>query len=269
VYDAGIIDKIYVTWWERFEPPVGTGGQWKIFRLSDGEKNTVKDTCPEMYFNTWYKPDHSHSYSQIFNRISCSGTVGTVSYPTGTVGEGSSENLPEPNAWTRFEIYFDENSGASIPDGTFQYWIHKQDAPVKNVRNWVRNMITRDGNCSRSYCKFQDYFGNHNGLDEQNVHFYTDDIYVQTGSLARVELCDASTWSLRKHCEIQVPQSTWNSSQIKFSVNAGSFTSGKRTYLYVVDATGAVNSNGYPVTLGGSQAGDITAPASPRGLLVL
>jgi hypothetical protein len=45
-------------------------------------------------------------------------------------------------------------------------------------------------------------------------------------------------------------------------VRQGSFGSSGSAYLYVVDASGASNANGYPITFGGGSTG----PAIPTGL---
>lgn len=94
---------------------------------------------------------------------------------------------------------------------------------------------------------------------------YLDDCYFDT-TLARVEMCDSGAWSERSHCEIQIP-SAWVNNSITLTANPGSFNNGDTAYLYVVDSTGAVNSIGYPVTLGSSQS-DTTPPAQPTGLIV-
>jgi fibronectin type 3 domain-containing protein len=88
------------------------------------------------------------------------------------------------------------------------------------------------------------------GLDNANgytghMDVYWDDMYFDN-SWARLEICDSSTYSNCSHREIQIPHTTWNGSQIQFTANRGSFASGS-AYLYVIDANGNVNSNGYAI----------------------
>lgn len=93
---------------------------------------------------------------------------------------------------------------------------------------------------------------------------YMDDIYVDT-TRSRVEICDSALWSARNHCEIQIPQNTWNDSQIQIKLNKGTFTNSSSAYLYIIDENGNPSA-GYPITFA-SQT-DFTAPAAPSGLSV-
>ena len=53
------------------------------------------------------------------------------------------------------------------------------------------------------------------------------------------------------------------------NLNTGSFTNGQIAYLYVVNADGTVNANGYPLTIGdGAPAIDTTPPANPTGIYI-
>jgi hypothetical protein len=76
-----------------------------------------------------------------------------------------------------------------------------------------------------------------------------DDIYLST-TQARIELGDKSTFSSCTLREIQIP-TAWSSSSITFTANQGSFKEGDTVYLYVVDADGNVNANGYPIIIWG------------------
>ena len=82
--------------------------------------------------------------------------------------------------------------------------------------------------------------------------FYIDDIYM-ADSPARVEVCSEAAWSDRRRCEIQ-PSESWTSNSITVRVNQSSFAPSEPVYLYVVDASGAVNSAGYALSFGSSAA---------------
>ena len=72
---------------------------------------------------------------------------------------------------------------------------------------------------------------------------FWDDIYISP-SQARVEICDAPTWAQCKNREIQ-PASAWSGTSITVKLNRGALASFAKTYLYVVDQTGAMNANGF------------------------
>jgi hypothetical protein len=89
---------------------------------------------------------------------------------------------------------------------------------------------------------------------------YFGEIYIDN-TWARVEACDASTWTARSHCEIQIP-SAWSASSITATVNQGSFATGTTVYLYVLDSTNTPNASGLAITIGGGSSG----PGIPTGL---
>jgi hypothetical protein len=93
-----------------------------------------------------------------------------------------------------------------------------------------------------------------------------DEIYLDN-TQSRVMLGNSSTWSGCTHLEVQVP-SAWASNQITATINQGTFSSGQQAYLYVVDSAGAVNANGYALTMGGQTTNHppvVTNPGSQNG----
>lgn len=90
---------------------------------------------------------------------------------------------------------------------------------------------------------------------------YWDSVYVDN-SWSRVLLGDAATFAASTQREIQIP-SAWSDTSLTLTANLGQYTTGT-AYLYVVDSAGAVNANGFPVTIGG--APDTTPPIAPSGL---
>jgi Tol biopolymer transport system component len=89
---------------------------------------------------------------------------------------------------------------------------------------------------------------------------YFSEAYIDN-TQARVEIGNGPTWRESNHREIQIP-SAWSNNSITITVNQGSFTSGQKVYLYVVDGNGNVSS-GLPVTIGGD------APKPPTNLRVV
>ena len=92
------------------------------------------------------------------------------------------------------------------------------------------------------------------GNTPPSVQWYMDNIYVDK-TLMRIEICSGSAWNSRGNCEVQIPTTTWNNTQVQFTVNQGSFAESAAAYLYMVDSSGTANASGYPVTFGSSQGG--------------
>ena len=78
---------------------------------------------------------------------------------------------------------------------------------------------------------------------------YIDEVYIDT-TRARVFLSDSSTWAAidsTKEKDIQIP-TAWSSGSVTVDCNIPSFTSGN-LYMYVINADGEVNENGFEVTI--------------------
>ena len=86
---------------------------------------------------------------------------------------------------------------------------------------------------------------------------YFADVYLDY-SRARVVLGNAPTLSASTIREVQVPTS-WSGSSISISANLGRFTAGQTAYVFVVDANGTPNGQGFPVTMGATGP-DTTRP---------
>lgn len=232
-------DKFYVSWWARYIG--GTNGQWKMLRLS-GE-NTVVDGPQEMVLFNWF------------------GSNQLVIDP----GTGNDQSLYPPSAvftaqggaWYREELIVAASSAGSA-NGSAQFNRYGGGAFNTYTTPPVKTHVS-SGNAYR-YVLFQNYFGN--GITGAPTA-WLDDIYI-ANTWARVELCDGPAWSSRTRCEVQAP-TAWSDASIAFTANAGSFPNGA-AYLYVVDAAGTVNQNGFAVTIG---SGDAKPPATPRGLRTL
>lgn len=92
-----------------------------------------------------------------------------------------------------------------------------------------------------------------------DLQVYIDDIYIDN-TQARVEIGDKDSYGDCTHREIQIP-TAWSGNSITVRVNQGSFRSGDKAYLFVVDANGDI-SNSYPITFGSgvidNPPGDVT-----------
>lgn len=256
-YDYGSeFGTIYATWWVYFDH-VDSSGQWKKWRLSPTA--SWNNTDGEIEQGDFFKSDGT-----------CSQALLILLCNPGNLGGDYSQCYPDSNAgyrwiscqlvksWVRLEFYAKESSSQGIRDGTFIYNIHKQTEPVTNIKNWEETIITRAIGVSDRwrYMKFQNYWGNTSGGDGTGEKVYIDDVYIQIGTRARVEIGDNATWINCTHREIQHP-SAWLDTSIAITINQGSFQDGEAVYLFVVDADGNP-SDGYPVTFASGPSGDIT-----------
>lgn len=229
--------RLYVSWWVRYSG--GTNGQWKMLRLSGND--TIVDGSQEMVFFNWLTNgpqlvlDPGTGNDQTF-------WPSSIYYPKAD------------NNWYRMEVYV-EASSAGSSNGTAR--VTRYDGSSANTYS-VGSLKTHTSS-SNTYSNviFQNYIGN--GITG-TVNIAFDDIYIQN-SQARVELCDSSTWSGRKQCEIQI-QSAWSDGSITAKLNLGKVLSSTARFLYVVDASGNVNANGYTLASSG------IPPSPPNSLQV-
>lgn len=246
----------------------------------------------EVYFTFWYFYDRSSTnYSRNHKPWIVYGNNGGY-YPAAydgwgnpAVGDGTLRNSVQDSGstgatlwggpdmstvggkWIRLEGYLKQSSPGT-PNGAFQIWSHDPNAGalIKLIQNNT-GYITRSSNNYWQQWHFGSYHDNTPTAAEANI--YIDDIYFDN-TRARVEIGDAATWDACKHREVQAA-SSWATNSIQVRFNKGSFAAGSRAYMYVVDASGAVNSSGVPITIGssgGTAAPTSAPPAAPSGLKV-
>lgn len=220
--------KMYVTWWiwTNSSAPQGTGESSKFNRFTN---NGNDSNLPSQIL---WKANNLQAYDT---------TLGYVinSWP-GWTGNTS--------AWNRLEEVVDNTT-----------------TPKPNVKGSVNGTLALNATASISLpvdiCGISS-IGYDASNDSGTPIFDYGEIYVDN-TLARVEICNATTKAASNHCEIQIPQTIWVDGQLQITVNQGSFASGATAYLYVIDNTGTV-SNGQPITFGSGS----TALAAPTGLKV-
>jgi hypothetical protein len=233
---------------------------WVFYANANPESRNVKmirvhsnSYRPNMYFNIYCFSDTDGAR---LGQDSDAGSVTNIILPSNP-WRGSSFFAGN---WRHFQMYLAQST-AGQANGTAVLAINnKTSIDRTNMANatddthywdtlWFGNWVGHDGNqwCTQN--------------SPGNTYTYWDNVYVDT-TRSHVEIGDASTYVANTHTEIQIP-TAWSANSVSVSINRGSFTSGT-VYLYVVDSTGAVNANGYPVTLGG----DLTRPKMPTGLRV-
>lgn len=154
--------------------------------------------------------------------------------------------------WNRVEIWADADRN------DFAVAINGVTAWRKT--NWLHTSLLLNGH-TLDYPNMLDSSARDPSCPASGAYAY-DDIFIDF-TQARVEIGDAPTWSASRHKEIQIP-TRWSDGTISIRVNTGTFTAGTRAYLYVVDAAGAVNSDGVAITIGG--ANHTIKPQAPSGL---
>jgi len=265
-YDSGMsydtsaaISEIYVTWWVYFNfVSSDDSGQWKLWRLSPASSLEDRNTIPGVMASCFYNQSANITQAYICSFCydnNCNATLNPQCYPDSSIYISGVPN----GRWVRLEYYWKANSARGVEDGSFLYYLHGQQGTVTKLKEYNGNYNARDAGTTLNprYLHWQNYFGN--GLEAKA---YIDDIFIQNGSQARVELGDKQTWSQCTHREIQTP-TAWSNTAITATLNKGSFSPCQTYYLFVVDENGDVNSTGYPVRI---VTGAGEAPCPPTGL---
>jgi len=177
--------------------------------------------------------------------------------------DGKGTNSPR---WQRHELYH-KISTAGVADGAMWCNVWDGQANPDSSTYWananshsITNAMTRNAGLTFKHNSI--WLGinyTNSGIDSSH-EIWVDDVYVDN-TQARVELCSGSTWATRTHCEPQIPKTTWNDTTSIITVNTGTLVTGTTAYLYVVDSAGAVNANGYQVTVN-SGSSDVTKPTT-------
>lgn len=136
-------------------------------------------------------------------------------------------NLPI-GEWHFVEIFYQLNTAPGVHDG----WT---DMRVNNELIYRANNVDLFGgdDPDDNFAFFR--FGGNYGFDDSGEAYYRQygHLYID-GSHSRVALCEAEQYEDCRHVELQVPTS-WSDDAVTFTLNPGTFGSGERTYVYVLD----------------------------------
>ncbi|MGB3073225.1 MAG: hypothetical protein WBP40_03175 [Candidatus Moraniibacteriota bacterium] len=162
--------------------------------------------------------------------------------------------------WLKLEVYLKQSS-PGVANGAYKVWVTEpgQTTSLSLNRDPVQ---TRSVSSVWSQFTFVGAYCDSDPMDRK-YRIYADDFYFDK-TRARVEIGNAPTYSATTVREVQ-PATAWSATGVSVTVNRGSFADAATAYLYVIDSTGAVNANGFPVTIGGGSS-DTTPPAAPTGL---
>jgi hypothetical protein len=235
--------------------------QYKVTNANDGYLDGLTWAATNYaYVSWWWKTDtnvgpgdHSSKFLRMSNASDETGKTFSWNQQAaylfnnpdyvGNVWVGFNGN---PNSWSFFEAWFNSAN---------QTWAVRVNGSYLANSTWTGaafqfNELWRIG-----------FDGG--GNSPPSITWWMDDIYVDS-SLARVMLGNASTYAGSRHFEMQIA-TAWSNSSVSVVVNQGSFGLGSAAYVYVVDASGAVNANGFPVTI----TSGVPAPPAPTALRVV
>jgi hypothetical protein len=210
-------------------------------------------------FWRWYvnSSNHGATISENFRSSTSSQGACVSGYAAGNNVTGIDHGLGEAadylplvtslQEWVHHEVWVFAGSDGNT-DGR---WIEKVNG--KTVRNWGGwGLLTSYNSHDINYFRF----GQVSGENYSGGSILLTEVYVDN-TQAHVFLSDKSTmpanWlatDMESHDEVQVC-SNWSNSSITCTLNQGTFIAGDDAYVYVVDADGDVNTQGFHITIGG------------------
>jgi hypothetical protein len=228
---------IFISWWVRFEASNDVG-QWKMFRLS--HHNDIQDSGTEAVMFNWFGGNGDQF---IIRPDRCPQGNNAISFYGGKYPS-------EKGKWYRVDQYI-HTSSQGAKDGysettllgesiNLSEWSSSSDVDPK-----YPDVMTYNATDRYRWFIWQNYRGS--GLN--NLKVWLDDIYIQVGSVARVELGNADTFGASNIREIQRVKA-WTENSIEIELNTGSFVDGQVAWLYIVNEYGQVSS-GYKVQISG------------------
>lgn len=174
-----------------------------------------------------------------------SGHIYTEGCGTDVLSDRWGAGMPSTESWHRLEIYHDR--GANDRDEYMAAYLNN---------HLIREISNAYSGCDQDRLYLMSYHDQYEG-NAATLEWYWGEIYVDI-TQARIEIGDASTLAACTRKEIQIPE-TWNDETITFTVNKGAFQPDEELFLFVVDDEGNVNSEGFPLVMGG----DFSGPEEP------
>lgn len=211
----------------------------------------------ELYVSFWIRPDASVSdsnHSSKFMRV--------WDDPSGTGTRIS---------WTQMHLTAVDSAGYSAISwadwgGTAGRWNRMElfvSAPKKLIRAWINGRqihniadFRKDAAFAGRGLNLARVGWDPGGVSPPTVNMSFGEVYVDS-TQARVELCSQPTWAQCQTREVQ-PATSWADNKIVFKMYPGMLTGGA-LYAYVIDASGAVNTNGVALVAG-------KTPSAPTSL---
>jgi hypothetical protein len=148
--------------------------------------------------------------------------------------------------WVRFETYL-KQSGPDVSDGM---WLQAFSRPSIGIPqrefHSVINQKLRTSTADFVHWTFGGaYYDMCTGAEPGTIDI--DDFYMDS-TQARVEICNAPTFSASTKCELQLP-TAWSDGSITAVFNKGYLESSSAAYVYIINAAGSVNAQGFAVAI--------------------
>ena len=167
-----------------------------------------------------------------------------------TTGTQTSPSLLEGpiNQWFSDEIAYQVNSCYTCSNGQMQWIVNGalvgQEPINMGWTNWTLQLRDSASNENITTMSIQGVADNDAAFPTTNT-FGLADIYVDN-TWARVMIGNAPTWGQSSIHDIEIP-TAWSDNSITVVLHNNSLPSIGGAYLYVFDANGNVNQNGYPL----------------------
>ncbi len=271
---SGTFDRIYATFWIYWDPINASphrSTQWKLWRIN--HNGTVTDQAGQLYFSSRHAADGDlYDYQWVAHcALGCDGVAYDhclqealpIPYYAPRYGDPAqyaflnkgdavpwTDAHPQAGAWNRVELYVDRGAVDTFT-GSLTYTILRPgqgkvfEEEMTQIKLWRSDDTCRNPQDPWQYFQVQNYWDDDgsNGaplFDADRADFFFDDIYLQFGTQARVEMGDRPVYEECTRLEIQSPTS-WSDGSISLTVNRGRFTSGSTVYMFVVRGDGSVS----------------------------
>jgi len=201
---------------------------WKTFRIW-----STDFTYPNMYISV-------HNGAVYVEGLNSGG------YLYGGDSSKKAEWIGPINQWFTEEYLLKSNSSNTDADATFDVYVAgKRVGWLPYTDYSTRTLTLRTSDSQRMTFNFPVHFVIANATLPAGSSVWADNVYVDT-TWARVMIGNAPTWTASTSKEIQIPTS-WSTTSVSVVLNRGALPELRYGFLYVVDADGNVNANGYPL----------------------
>jgi chitodextrinase len=149
--------------------------------------------------------------------------------------------------WVRFESYLKQSSAGGA-NGAWRQTAYRPTlgTPTKEVINKT-NYLMRTTSDNWTQWTFGGAYWSMCGSSDTGT-IDVDDFYMDS-TQARIEVCNAATYSASTRCELQLP-TAWSDTAITATFKKGHLPSATTAYVYVINQAGSVNAAGFPVSVG-------------------
>ncbi len=274
-------ERIYATFWVYFDPislSPHRSTQWKSWRIN--HNGTVSDQAGQIYFSSRHTATGNlYDYQWVAHcSLGCEGVPYDSCYRDATpvpyyeprfaapgqyafLHKGDTrpwtDAHPQVRAWNRVELFIDRGE-IDTTTGSLSYSILRPgegkvfEETITRLELWSSDTTCRNPQDPWQYFQMQNYWdddGSHDAplFTDERADFFYDDVYLQFGTQARVELGDSRDFESCTMLEIQEPVA-WAEGFVQLRLDHGAFATGSRCFLFVVDASGN-RSEGMPIVL--------------------